>query len=161
MSEEFNPTALLHVLSEHKVQFVVIGGLAAWVQGAPIVTTDVDIVYLATDENVAALVEALQDLNAYYRQRADKLVPVASALSATTAAGHHLLRTKHGDLDVLRTAAEHCYEDLCDQAVLFDIAGSRCLFASLAQIIELKEAAGRPKDLMALPAIRAALKDQE
>ena len=105
--------------------------------------------------------DALRDLGAYYRHRPEKLAPSASGLSSTSAAGNHLLSTKHGDLDVLRTVAELGYEDLSNQAVQLDIAGNICLFASLAQIIALKEAAGRPKDLMALPALRAALKDQE
>ena len=37
----FDPIELLRVLSEHHVDFVVIGGFAAWMQGSPALTTDV------------------------------------------------------------------------------------------------------------------------
>ena len=59
MAAEFDPIQILQVLARHNVRFVVLGGFAAWMQGAPVVTADVDIVYEATPENIEALLAAL------------------------------------------------------------------------------------------------------
>lgn len=157
---EFDPVALLRCLTDHGVDFIVIGGFAAWMHGAPVVTMDVDIVYSASFPNVSRLVKALEELHACYRQQCGRrLVPSAAGLSATEAAGHHLLETQHGNLDVLRTVVELGYEDLLADSLLLEIDGSTSRFASLERIIRLKEAANRPKDVAALPTLRAALND--
>jgi hypothetical protein len=49
--------ALLRILAEGKVQFIVVGGLAAVLNGAPIHTYDVAIVYARNSENIARLLE--------------------------------------------------------------------------------------------------------
>jgi Nucleotidyltransferase of unknown function (DUF6036) len=49
-------------LAEAQVEFVVVGGLSAVLQGVPIVTLDLDICYRRTPENVARLVGALAAL---------------------------------------------------------------------------------------------------
>ncbi len=139
-----------------------IGGFAAWIHGAPVVTMDVDIVYSATEGNASALIGALKELDACYRQRADrKLTPTSAGLCSTEAAGHHLLETRFGNLDVLRTVVGLGYRDLQSDAVSIEIAGSVSLFAPLGRIISLKEAANRPKDRAALPTLRSALEDSD
>jgi hypothetical protein len=50
-------------LAEARVEFVVVGGISAVLQGAPIVTVDLDICYRRTPANIAKLVVALQPLN--------------------------------------------------------------------------------------------------
>ena len=52
---------LLATLVRHDVQFIVVGGVAAIVQGAPITTFDLDVVYARTPENLANLERALED----------------------------------------------------------------------------------------------------
>jgi hypothetical protein len=44
MSGAFDPVRMLEVLARHGVEHVVVGGVAAWVHGAPVVTTDLDLV---------------------------------------------------------------------------------------------------------------------
>ena len=52
---DFEPEEILRVLSEHQVECVVVGGFAAYVQGSPIPTEDVDVVPAATRDNFARL----------------------------------------------------------------------------------------------------------
>ena len=158
MPAEFDPIDILQVLEEHNVRFVVVGGFAAWMQGAPVVTADVDIVYEVTAENIAALVAALTALSAFYRhQMGRRIQPDAAGLASTVAAGHHLLETRSGNLDVLRTASGIGYADLSTDTIAFEIEGSTAHFATLERVIHMKEIAGRPKDIAALPTLRAAL----
>ena len=160
MSDAFDPVAILQTLDERGVAYVVIGGFAAWLHGAPVVTTDIDIIYQASEPNIAQLCLALEDLQAIYRhQFGRRLEPTASGLASTQGAGHHLLTTRAGDLDALRSAAGHDYEDLVADVVRFDIDGVDTPVLALARIIELKAAANRPKDIAALPVLRAALED--
>lgn len=46
--------ALVDALLDAHVEFIVIGGLAAVLHGAPLVTADVDIVHRKSPENIAA-----------------------------------------------------------------------------------------------------------
>ena len=162
MPAEFDPIAILRALERHGVKYVVVGGFAAWMQGAPVVTTDVDIVYDANAANISALVAALDDLGAIYRhQMGRRLQPQADGLASTEAAGHHLLNTRSGDLDVLRTASGLDYRELTTDTIALEIDGLEVRFAPLSRIIAMKEAAGRPKDLAALPVLRAALENAD
>ena len=49
------------------------------------------------------------------------------------------------------------YEDLVRTALRVDVRGEQLSVASLADIIRSKEAAGRPKDFTALPALQERL----
>ena len=42
----------LKVLARHDVDFILVGGMAAILEGAPISTFDLDIVFRRTDENM-------------------------------------------------------------------------------------------------------------
>jgi hypothetical protein len=60
MSAGSDPPRILTVLAECSVRGVVIGGLAAWLQGAPVVTTELDPVVDTAPGNLARRVEALR-----------------------------------------------------------------------------------------------------
>jgi hypothetical protein len=74
-------------------------------------------------------------------------------------AGHQLLTTKHGDLDCLGTIGEaQSYEDLLARAPELEVRPGLVLrVIDLPTLIELKEKAGRPKDIAVLPVLRATL----
>lgn len=59
--------ALLTALSDAGVEFIVVDGAAAVLQGAPITTLDLDVVHRRTPENVARLLGVLLRLNATMR----------------------------------------------------------------------------------------------
>jgi hypothetical protein len=146
---------LLRVLVGHQVEFILVGGLAAVLQGAPIVTGDVDIIHLRTTENVAKLFAALGELEAVYRIDPRRLRPTEAHL---TGPGHALLSTKFGDLDVLGTIfADTSYEGLVGDALEVELGEVTIHVLRLERLIQSKEYTGRGKDLAMLPALRAAL----
>jgi len=49
---------LLHALVEARVEFIIVGGLAATIHGAARLTRDIDVVYARSAENLRRLVEA-------------------------------------------------------------------------------------------------------
>ncbi len=96
-----DPTAdILEVLERHDVRYVVVGGVAAVLAGAPISTYDLDIMHSRAPENLPKLIDALHGLDAHYRNDRRHLVPNESHLKGP---GHQLLKTRFGDLDVLGT----------------------------------------------------------
>jgi hypothetical protein len=98
----------------------------------------------------------LEELDAIYRHDARRLRPAESHLLS---AGHQLLTTTHGDLDCLGAIGqEQTYEDLLDRAPELSLGeGLAVHVIDLPTLIELKEKAGRPKDLAVLPVLRATL----
>ena len=52
-------STLLHVLDDHDVAYILVGGAAATVHGSAKLTLDVDVVYQRTPDNLARLVSAL------------------------------------------------------------------------------------------------------
>lgn len=152
--------AILQVLSEHQVNFIVIGGVCAVLHGAPFATFDIDIVHSRALENVERLHAALLSLEACYREHGERrLVPQTAHLAGP---GHHLLMTRAGPLDVLgEVTGGRVYDDLLGQTVEFEIErGLRILALSLPALISLKEKTGREKDLAVLPLLRSTLGEQ-
>jgi hypothetical protein len=151
-----DPAEILRLLAAHRVEFVVVGMAAGVLRGAPLTTVDLDIVHRREEGNVSRLLDVLAELQATYRHDRRGLAPTESHLMSE---GHQLLATRHGDLDCLGAVGEgDRYEDLLDRAPLLHLLeGVAVHVIDLATLIELKEKAGRPKDLAALPVLRATL----
>lgn len=148
---------ILKVLGRHQVDFIVVGMTAAVLQGAPVQTFDLDIVYSLADENIRRLLAALTELSAEFRGDISgrRLRPNASHLLSD---GHKLLLTKFGQLDVLATIEESTrYDDLLGDTVKMDVDGLVLQVLGLERLVRAKEKAGRPKDLATLPVLRATL----
>lgn len=146
---------ILRVLLAHRVEFIVVGGLSATLQGVPLVTFDIDILRRRTPENIARLLDALRKLEAHTYFDPRKLVPNESHLSGP---GHLLLATKFGRCDVLGSIDEDVsYEDVLDQTVTIVLDEMQIRVLELSRLIKAKEFAGRPKDLAVLPVLRATL----
>lgn len=103
MAEE-SPTdfvRLLGILVRREVDFIVVGGVAAFLAGSPIPTMDLDILYEASPENLERLLGVLQEIHAVCRDPAGRhIVPDAEKLATMQL---NLLRTDLGALDVLPT----------------------------------------------------------
>lgn len=150
---------ILGILAEYQVDFIVVGGVSAALNGAPMNTFDVDVVHSTSPENLPKLLSALKELDAYYRiQPERKLRPNESHLSGL---GHQLLVTKLGHADFLGSVTrKRTYEDLLPETEEMEIAGSyRVRVLTLGMLITLKEETGRPKDLAQLPTLRATLEE--
>jgi hypothetical protein len=155
----FDPAAIIRVLVEHHVRFIVVGGVAATLNGAIVATQDLDVLYALDDENVVRVMQALDALDARFRQRPD-LRPNTSHMESR---GHKLLDTRHGRCDFLgHVAPDLEYDDLvADSTEVRAADGLKCLVLGLERLIEVKQAVGRPKDLAVLPLLRATLAERD
>lgn len=156
MDDELRFFDILSVLVRHEVEFIVVGGVAAILEGVPIATFDLDIVYHRTDENDPRLAAALRELNALYKDPAGRrIVPDLTKLATIK---FHLLRTDLGPLDVLRRIGnELTYDELFDRSFDYEVGGLRLRVLDLETIIESKEFADREKDRAVLPILRRTL----
>ena len=151
--------ALLDALLEAEVEFVVIGGLAAVLHGAPLVTADIDIVHRKTPENVARLLPVLLGLRARARGDSRNLPPTSSALMGR---GHILLDSDLGPVDVLCEIGDgQDYDWLLPRSEELSRGARRVRIVTLPTLIALKTAAGRIKDRMAIPVLVATLEERE
>jgi hypothetical protein len=150
------PLEILRLLAERGVDFIVVGMAAGVLRGAPVTTVDLDIVHRRGTNNVARLLAVLRELEAEYRHDPRRLRPQESHFLG---AGHQLLTTKFGDLDCLGEIGDgQSYEDLQRHAPGLELEeGLVVRVIDLPTLIELKEKAGRPKDVAVLPILRATL----
>jgi hypothetical protein len=146
---------LLKIFCEHHVQFILVGGVAAVAHGAPVMTFDLDLVHARSEDNIQNMLPALSLLDAHYRMHPKKIVPNASHLASL---GHQLLQTRFGPLDLLGSIdGGRSYADLLPFAQRVQAWGIEFLVLSLAELIEVKERAGRPKDLAVMGVLRQTL----
>ncbi|MXY23641.1 MAG: hypothetical protein F4Y45_03855 [Acidobacteria bacterium] len=159
----FDPAAVLAVLHDADVRFVLIGGMAAVLHGDVGVTVDIDIAPAYDPDNLERLAAALRALEA--RIRADGVpegLPFDCSAGFLRKSGPDALlslTTRAGALDVaFIPAGTTGYEDLKRDAVTMEPArGLSISVASLADIIRSKQAADREKDRQALPRLQALL----
>jgi predicted nucleotidyltransferase len=148
MSDRFERP--LRALADGGVRFIVVGGLAAAAHGAARATYDVDVVYARTPENLSRLARALAPLEPYLRGAPPGLPfrldeeTLRSGLNFTlTAAG--------GDVDLLgEIAGGGGYAELLPHSFETEMFGVSVRCLGLAKLIEVKRAAGRPRDLEAI-----------
>jgi hypothetical protein len=155
--EERRLTALLRVLHDAGAEFVVVGGLAAVLNGVPVNTFDVDVVHSRSPENVDRLMTVLEALDAVYRiQPERRLRPVRSALLSN---GHQNLLTRYGPLDLLGEIGDGLgYEELVPRSPEILIAENvRVRILNLETLIEVKEQLNGEKDRAMLPILRSTL----
>ena len=147
----------LRSLTDHQVDFIVVGGVAAVLNGAPLNTFDLDVVYSLEPPNSDRVLNALESLDACFRLQPERqLRPNRSHFAA---GGHMNLLTRFGPLDLLGTIGHDLdYADLLPQSIEMQIAPDvRIRVLQLETIISLKEQLGLEKDLAALPLLRRTL----
>lgn len=154
----FDLARMLGVLSEERVEFILVGGIAAVLQGAPVLTQDVDILYRIEDSNLERLESALRRLNAVARDDERRLPFTKSHLQSR---GHKLSTTDAGPLDILGSINENVvYEDLIANCDELEVAGLSVRVVSLFDLVRLKRDLARPKDLAMLPVLEATLRER-
>ncbi|HEY5936771.1 MAG TPA: hypothetical protein VIU61_19115 [Kofleriaceae bacterium] len=150
----------LEVLARHQVELIIVGGVAAVLNGAPISTFDLDIVHARSRANVDRLLAALTELDARYRDLSGR--PLRPEHAALTGAGHHLLMTTCGPLDVLGQIGDALdYETLLPECATRPLAGHEIHVLGLAALIRIKEQLGRDKDRAVLAILRQTLRESE
>ncbi len=159
--DEFDFEKILQVLTRHEIAFIVVGGLCAVLHGAPVQTYDLDIVPSRAPDNLEKLERALRELGAYYREHSPKrLLPEARRM---TTAGHHLLNTSAGPLDVLGAiAGGRDYDSLLSHTLELELEPMYWVrILDLKTLILTKQETGREKDRMVLPILQRTLEELE
>lgn len=151
---------LIRRLGAADVRFVLIGGFAGTILGSPRTTVDLDIAYARDEENLARLASALEPLLPRLRGAPPGLPFVLDV--ATLARGlNFTLTTTLGDLDLLGdVTGGGGYADLLPHTNRIRVFGTEIAVVTLEQLIRLKRATGRPRDLAALAELEALLEEQ-
>jgi predicted nucleotidyltransferase len=154
----FDLEVMFHALRD--VEFILVGGVAAAVQGAPIMTQDVDILYRIEPSNLLRLEAALWALDAVVRDDPRRL---RFGITHLETKGHKLTMTRAGALDVLGSINQEqlLFEDVLPHTERMDFDGIEIRVLSLPKLVELKRMLARPKDLAVLPVLEATLRERQ
>ena len=157
MAKSIQFETIFRVLQNHGVEYILIGGVCAALHGSTTTTGDVDIVPARTQDNLNALSAALTELHSYYREHPPfRILPTAERLDT---AGHHLLMTDAGPIDVLGSiVGGRDFATLRPDTVTVAIDDLRICMLDLPKLIEVKRDTGRRKDIATLPILEELLK---
>jgi hypothetical protein len=156
----FDPERIVTALARHGVRYVLVGALAARLQGFPRLTADADITPATDNDNLERLAAALRELGArvYTKSVPEGLLFDVSADGLGRAELWNLV-TSAGRLDIVfRPAGTRGYEDLDRAAVRFKVFGVELHAASLRDIVRSKKAADRPQDRQDVAVLREMLR---
>lgn len=155
-----DPERLVRTLAGHGVRYVMIGALAARLQGFPRLTADADITPDRSHDNLERLAAALVELEArVYTESVPEGLPFDCSAEMLARAELWNLVTAAGRLDLAFVpAGTEGYDDLARSAVRFEVFGIELLAASLADIVRSKEAADRPQDRQDVVVLREMIR---
>jgi hypothetical protein len=158
MAPEFRVTAVFRLLAEHGVEYLIVGGVGAQIQGAATTTQDVDIMPDPAPGNLERLARALSAVRAERKLGAttyeprDVVDPTEFRTSDVAS-----FRTALGLIDVLmELPGAGTFDALRPHARRYEWEGIELLVASLDDIIRSKETADRAKDWRAMDALYEA-----
>lgn len=156
----FDPERIITTLARHGVRYVLIGAVAARLQGFPRLTADADITPAQDQENLLRLARALTELDArIFTEVVPEGLPFDCSPAMLARADLWNLVTSAGRLDLaFRPSGTGGYDDLIRTAVPFQIHGVRIEVASLEDIIRSKTAADRPQDRQDVLVLREMLR---
>jgi len=154
---------LLTLLVDAGVRFVVIGGVAAIAHGASTFTRDLDVLIAFDADTIARLLGVLREhdpraaLDPAHR-------PIPTSVSALEGFRNLYVTTSLGRLDLIGETPLGDYRSLAARAVPMTLAGVSVQVVALDDLIAMKRALGRPKDLLVateLEAVRERLHDRD
>lgn len=150
---------LLGALVGARVEFIIIGGMAALVHGSVRLTEDIDIVYRRTLDNIQRLALALARHQPYLRGAPPGL-PFRWDSQTIERGLNFTLHTALGEIDLFgEIPGGGKYEDLLPYCVDVEVFGKANHVIGLERLIHVKRAAGRRKDLDAIAELEV-LRDQ-
>jgi hypothetical protein len=166
-ANELDITRIIETLDRHRVEYLVVGGVAAYIYGATRLTSDADTVIRRSTANLQAVAEALQELKARYlveglSDEESQALPIVLDGRSLASFEISTWRTDAGDLDILveipaADGTRRTYDDLLPNATegTFGPDNTIIRVAGLEDIIGSKQWADRPKDHEALPELRS------
>jgi len=151
---------IFEALLEGGVEFILIGGVAGNVHGSARLTYDLDVVYSRSRENIRRLTETLQPFSPYLRGAPPGL-PFKFDEQTVRNGLNFTLTTGLGDFDLLgEVAGGGTYEALRPFTLRIQEGNLQFDCVTLECLIQLKRAAGRPKDLEAIAELQAILEER-
>lgn len=149
------------ILTQAAVEFIVVGGVAARAHGSARMTNDLDILYRRTPENISRLAVALAPHLPYLRGAPPGL-PFRWDPEAIRRGLNFTLTTAFGDLDLLgEITGGGGYDALLGRSLPVAAFGLEVRCLDLDCLIQVKRAAGRPKDLEAIAELEALLEERK
>jgi len=148
---------LLKAFHQEKVEFVLIGGLAAVLHGSAYVTADLDLCYSRKRANLEKLARALAPFHPALRAVPDQVLFQLDP-TALRSGMNFTLTTDVGDVDILgEVTGMGSYEQIVAFSEDIEIFQISCKVLTLEGLIKSKRAVGRAKDLKLLPELEALL----
>lgn len=152
--------ALIRLLADSGVDFILVGGVAAAAHGSARLTQDLDVVYSRSDPSIARLVASLAGYRPYLRGAPPGL-PFQWDEQTIRRGLNFTLTTDLGDLDLLgEITGGGGYEELLPHTNVLELFGVEIRCLSLEWLIRTKRAAGRPRDLEAVAELEALLEER-
>jgi hypothetical protein len=158
-----DPELLFRTLAQHQVEFVLIGAMAARLQGFPRLTADADITPSRESANLERLAAALRDLEAkVFTETIPEGLPFDCSAEMLARGDLWNLVTAAGRLDIaFLPSGTKGFDDLADNAVRFEVYGITLMVASLEDIARSKRTSDRPQDQQDVLIIEEMLRRRE
>jgi hypothetical protein len=153
-----DPVEVFRVLGDHDVDYLVIGGVAVQAYGHVRTTQDVDVIVAPDARNLERLAAALAQLGARLKGVDAHLLGIDPTDATHLRDGANFgLATSAGGLDVWTDAAElkgaRPWDEMRQRAVSVEVGGQSLRFVHRDDLIRMKLAAGREKDLQDIAAL--------
>lgn len=147
--------SLLNRLTEHKVEFVVVGGFAAFAHGVSLLTEDIDICCRFSPENLMRLQKALADLHPMHRMTPSG-IPLKLTPQQCEGLKNLYLRTDYGQLDCIGSVTGVGeFDAVKKESVTIKLPSGACRILGIDALIRSKQAMGRPRDKEAVLQLKA------
>jgi hypothetical protein len=152
---------LLQILCDADIPFVIVGGFAGMLHGSSLVTRDIDLCAVLTDENVEKLRTALRDLNPVHRLTPQRLSFLDNPAPGVSVRNLYL-QTEVGPVDILTSiTGVGGFERVNSASIEIELFGRRVRVIGIDDLIAAKEALGRDKDRLAAKELRAIREAQK
>lgn len=154
---------ILNALHDHRVEFVIVGGVAAALHGGSRVTFDLDVVPRLEPESWQSAVDLLWELGARPRipEPVERVRDVEHVHRWRREKGMLALnfRTSDGSVEVdLLVGESEAFDELKQRAVEVSVDRRTFFVASIDDLIAMKQRAGRPQDRLDIAELRSIRK---
>lgn len=138
---------ILKLLLQNRVEFILVGGLAAVTYGASTMTQDVDVCFSFHAENVEAILRALRRIHPRVRAGSGIVSLYEYTVERLCRLRNLYLKTDWGELDLLgEIKGVGNFEEVKKTSIEVTLFDHACRILSIDSLIQSKQAMNRPKD---------------
>ena len=138
---------MLHVLSDEKVKFILVGAYAMAAHGYPRATMDIDIWVMPSPENADALLRALHRFGTPLHNLTKEDIQRDGTIFQIGVAPRRI--------DIITAASGLKFEESYRNSISIDIEGIQVQIPSIDDLIHNKKASGKTKDLADVEALES------